>query len=226
MKIEIICATRHTEGDFWSSSPLGLSLKRLSFEKRIIPCITFSNLDGLPAIYNKKIKSAGDEESLLVFVHDDVWIDDYFLHQRIVEGLARFDIIGVAGNHRRVRSQPAWAFTSIPFAWDEKSNLSGAVAHGKHPFGKVSQYGAVPAECELLDGVFLASKRSVLTGALCFFDERFDFHFYDMDFCRTARMKSLRLGTWPISLTHQSGGNFGSEQWMNSYRNYLDKWGE
>ncbi|NTV99117.1 MAG: hypothetical protein HGA70_08135, partial [Chlorobiaceae bacterium] len=96
----------------------------------------------------------------------------------------------------------------------------------KHPFGLVSNYGAVPAECELLDGVLLAAKKSVLTASGCLFDEGFDFHFYDMDFCRTARAKSLKLGTWPVSLTHQSGGNFGTEKWLESYRNYLDKWGE
>ena len=43
-------------------------------------------------------------------VHDDdVWIDDIFFSQRISEGLQTFDAIGVAGNRRRVRNQPAWA---------------------------------------------------------------------------------------------------------------------
>jgi GT2 family glycosyltransferase len=225
MKIEIICATRLSEDDFRGGAALGLSLRRLAFDKRIEPKITFSNLSGLPVIYNKVIAEA-DDETMLVFIHDDVWIDDYYFCQRVEEGLRRFDIIGIAGNRRRVKRQPAWAFTGIPFVWDEKVNLSGAVAHGKHPFGNVSYYGAVPAECELLDGVFLAAKKSLLSRYAILFDERFDFHCYDMDFCRAARAKSLKIGTWPISLTHQSGGNFGTEQWMKNYRDYLDKWGE
>ena len=40
-----------------------------------------------------------------------------------------------------------------------------------------------------------------------FFDPAFDFHFYDLGpLCQTAREKGLRLGTWHISITHNSGG--------------------
>lgn len=225
MKLEIISATRHSEEEFWKSSALGISLKRLAFDRRIYPNITFSNRKGLPAVYNEGIAMA-DNDSMLVFIHDDVWIDDYNIYKRIEEGLSDFDIIGVAGNRRRVSRQPAWAFIGMPFTWDERSNLSGVVAHGKHPFGKVSFYGTVPAECELLDGCFLATKKYRISESDCCFDQCFEFHCYDMDFCRTARSKSLKLGTWAICLTHQSGGHFGTEKWMNSYRDYLDKWGE
>jgi GT2 family glycosyltransferase len=47
-----------------------------------------------------------------------------------------------------------------------------------------------------------------------------------MDFCRTARLAGLRLGTWPICLTHQSGGAFGSGRWNAQYRLYQRKWTE
>jgi GT2 family glycosyltransferase len=57
------------------------------------------------------------------------------------------------------------------------------------------------------------------------FDPQFDFHLYDIDFCRTARQKELRLGTWPIALTHQSKGSFGTESWFARYEKYLAKWG-
>jgi len=41
------------------------------------------------------------------------------------------------------------------------------------------------------------------------FDERFGFHFYDLDLCRQAEQRGIRTGTWPISVVHESGGNFG-----------------
>jgi GT2 family glycosyltransferase len=85
-------------------------------------------------------------------------------------------------------------------------------------------FGAVPAECELLDGLFLAAKRSLLTARGVLFDPRFDFHFYDLDFCRTARHRGLRLGTWPICLTHQSSGAANAKSWSANYRRYIDKW--
>jgi GT2 family glycosyltransferase len=221
--IEVISATRLSETEFWEKAPLALSLKRLQREACLVPQITFTNQLGLAHVYNARITATSGSD-VLVFVHHDVWIDDFFLADRINRGLAEYDVIGVAGNRRRVPNQPAWAFIDTNFTWDERSNLSGRVAHGPHPFGAVSFFGPVPAECELLDGVFLATRRSILTAKGVFFDPRFSFDFYDLDFCRSARERGLRLGTWPICITHQSGGAFGSPRWHANYLQYRQKW--
>jgi GT2 family glycosyltransferase len=220
--IEIVSATRLSENDFYNKSALGISLRRLGFDRRLVPRITFNNQCGLPGIYNESI-SAADNDSLLTFIHDDVWIDDYFLADRVIDGLQKYDVIGVAGNRRRVKNQPSWFFkdTITP---DGSSNVTGSVAHGKTPFGPVSFFGPVPTDCELLDGVFIAAKKSILVSKGVKFDPRFDFHFYDLDFCRSARACGLRLGTWSICLTHQSGGAYGSKQWTESYHAYMEKW--
>jgi GT2 family glycosyltransferase len=223
--IEIISATRLAEGDFWDRAALGISLRRLAPETRLVPRVTFSNQRGLPELFNARI-SARDSLELLVFMHDDVWIDDHFLADRVVEGLRTYDVIGIVGNRRRVRYQPAWCVSDTKFTWDDKANLSGSIAHGAQPFAPVSVYGAVPAECELLDGVFLAARKSALLQNGVLFDPRFEFHFYDLDFCRSARQRGLRLGTWPICLTHQSGGSFGTAKWREKYRLYIEKWTE
>ena len=222
--IEIVSATRLTQEEFLAKSALGLSLRRFQRDGRLRAAVAFSNAKGLPEVYNARI-TAQDGRDVLIFVHDDVWIDDYFLPERVLEGLAAYDVIGVAGNRRRVPGQTAWAFIDEKRTWDQRANLSGRVAHGKHPFGAVSDYGdAVSAECELLDGVFLAARRARLLEKGVLFDKRFDFHFYDMDFCRTARRAGLRLGTWPVCLTHQSGGDFTAEAWKEKYRLYRNKW--
>lgn len=222
--IEIVSATRVGEEDFWKRTALGVSLRRLAFEQRIVPSIAFGNTAGLPEIYNRRIH-APDGREVLVFIHDDVWIDDCFLAERVLEGLERFDVIGVAGNRRRADGQPAWAFLDNPWRWDERENLSGRICSGKMPFGAVAAFGSSPAECELLDGVFLAARRGTLLERGVAFDPAFDFHFYDLDFCRTARQKGLRLGTWPICLTHQSGGSFRSnESWRRKRALYESKW--
>jgi hypothetical protein len=223
--IEIVSATRHNEQFFWNHSPLGISLRRLSFDMRLEPFITFENQIGIGEIYNHRINSITSHD-VLVFIHDDVWIDDFFLADHILQGLEQYNIIGVAGNRRRVPYQPSWIFLDDKFTWDEKKNLSGAVAHGPAPFGQVTFYGKVPATCELLDGVLLAARKSKLKAADVTFDPVFKFHFYDLDFCRTARHSELRLGTWNIAVTHTSEGSFGSEEWKNMYANYLRKWGD
>jgi hypothetical protein len=222
--IEIVSATRLRESDFWEKSALGLSLRRLAHDTRLVPRIAFENTRGLPEIFNARILSR-DPAEILIFIHDDVWIDDYFLGDRVAEGCAAFDVIGVAGNLRRVSDQPSWAFVDTKLTWDQERNLSGSVAHGPHPFGAVRVYGPAPAKCKLLDGVFLAAKKQSLVRKKVLFDPLFDFHFYDMDFCRSASERGVRLGTWPICLTHQSVGVFGDPKWNEKYSLYLKKWG-
>ena len=194
-----------------------------------MPHIAFANRRGLPDVFNERIHAAAGHDHL-VFVHDDVWLDDFFLAEPVMEGLASFDVIGVAGNRRRVPRQPAWAFVG--------KNADGPVCLGRQTLSQrchrswreaIRRHFLVwrrQAECELLDGVFLAARRSTLRSKGVRFDPSFDFHFYDLDFCRSARAAGLRLGTWPIAMTHQSGGAFGSGAVECSvHQKYLEKWG-
>lgn len=88
----------------------------------------------------------------------------------------------------------------------------------------MAYYGTIPGECVLLDGLFLAAKAGALRRADIRFDERFRFHFYDIDFCRTCHGAGLRLGTWPIAVTHASQGRFESPKWREALRDYRAKW--
>jgi len=221
--IEIVSATRMSQADFWNKSALGRSLARLHYDKRFVVRIAFENTRGLPLIYNTSLASE-DAAEVVVFMHDDVWIDDYFFADRVLSGLREFDVIGVAGNKRIVPNQPAWAFLDDRLTWDDFSNLSGSVAHGDDPFGEITHFGPVPAECELLDGVLIAVRKDRVKAANVSFDPRFNFHFYDIDFCRSARHAGLRLGTWPICITHQSPGAFGTPSWRANLAHYQQKW--
>jgi GT2 family glycosyltransferase len=221
--IEIVSATRMSEREFWTTSALGLSLQRLGRDGRIEPHIAFSNRRGLPTVYNARI-AAAQADHVLAFVHDDVWLEDMFFVDRVHEGLRAFDLIGVAGTRRRLPGQPSWAFVDSRFTPEDKAWLSGTVAHGRNPCGPISYFGSVPAECELLDGLFLAAKAGTLRDRGVAFDDRFDFHFYDLDLCRSARQQGLRIGTWPICMTHQSTGGFNTPAWHGKYADYIGKW--
>ena len=74
-----------------------LNMNRIDY-KFIQVRLFASNKSGLPAIYNKAIDEANDDPSILVFVHDDVHICDFLWFNQIINGLSRFDIIGLAGN--------------------------------------------------------------------------------------------------------------------------------
>lgn len=219
-----VAATRLNEQDFWSQSLLGRSLKiRLSREG--VTCrIKFNNKEGLPSIYNRAITE--EPSDILVFLHDDVWLEDTKVLQKIREGLRKNDVIGVAGNMRRTHQQPAWLFTQGPtgnLVYDGQ-HLSGSIAHGQPGSTSLSDFGPCPRRCELMDGVFLAVKRHILNSSNITFDDVFKFHFYDMDFCRNARNNGLSLSTWPIEIIHLSAGEFGGPDWQSLKVEYFKKW--
>ena len=220
--IEIVSATRLSEDKFHKESALGLSLQRLSHDSRLVSHIAYNNNRGLPDVFNERILSR-DDHDILIFIHDDVWITDYFIADRVIDGLGTYDVLGVAGNRRRIQNQKYWLY--IGDEWDSRDNLSGSIANGKYPFGGITVFGDTPADCELMDGVFLAARKSTLMANEVLFDPRFDFHFYDLDFCRSATARGLRLGTWPICLTHQSGGAFDTPAWFEKCNEYIKKWG-
>ncbi|RZI83566.1 MAG: hypothetical protein EOP38_12110 [Rubrivivax sp.] len=217
-------ATRLTEEAFWRESPLGIGLAPLLTQPGITAKIRYCNAEGLPAVYNEVLRH--DRSDHLVFLHDDLWLEDTDILEKIRLSLKRFDVVGIAGNTRISRNQPAWLFRAIEnykFVWDH-GHLSGSVQHGQRGQGETSVYGPAPANCELLDGVFLAVNRKAVWRSNVRFNETLKFHFYDMDFCRTARRAGMTLGTWPIDLLHLSPGSFGSEAWQNGYRQYRKKW--
>lgn len=225
-RVLLVSATQLGEEAFWASSALGLSLPyHLDRDKRIQPLIAFNNTRGLPLVFNEAIAEAADDD-ILVFMHDDVWIDEInSFTERVREGLDHFDVIGVAGNRRRVPNQPGWPFIDFKLTSDADEFMSGQIAHGERPYGETSYFGETPAACELLDGVFLATQKSRLNKRKVRFDKRFDFHLYDLDFCRSARKAGLSLGAWKLRLTHQSKGNYFSRQWYSKAKSYLKKWG-
>lgn len=219
--IEVVAATRMELDRFKQEAMLARSMRRLKPDKRLSWKVAIANNRGLPDVYNDRL--AATAEDIIVFTHDDVWIDDIFLAERLEEALKHFDLIGVAGNTRRVPRQPSWFYSDDQMTPD-LSTLSGSIATGSMEAPGISQYGATPAECELLDGMFLAARVETLRTKAVRFDPKFRFHFYDMDICRSARLAGLRLGTWPIALTHASTGDFTSPAWQEGLALYREKW--
>ena len=123
--------------------------------------MSFDNTQGLPEIYDRVI-DANDTGEILVFVHDDVWLEDFYFSDRVIEGLKTFDVIGVAGNTRRLPGQDGWARSQQTGQLD-LPHLRGAIAHGDGPLGKVGFYGPIVGEVEMLDGVFIAARRDAST---------------------------------------------------------------
>jgi hypothetical protein len=224
--IRIVCSTRLSLEEFSSQSALGRSLalqdQRDPFHTLLFPG---NHGMGLASLYNSAIERAGQAPAILVFVHDDVYLCDFFWREKFRTALTCFDVIGLAGNTRRAPRQPAWSFIDENGTWDQPAFLSGSVGHGKgFPCDIISYFGPSGQPCKLLDGLLLAADSTRLLEANLKFDEQFAFHFYDMDFCRQAELRGLAMGTWPISVVHESVGSFGTPQWIQAYQRYLSKY--
>lgn len=200
MPTTFVCATRLTEPQFHARSMLAASLRRCGEFGPLALRLASGNKAPLAEIYNEAIDLA-DPQEVLVFVHDDVHLDDWYLGARLAEALGRFDVVGVAGNRRLQAGQDTWYLqpstalgAKVVFgAWD-KEWLSGAVRHGDVRRNDLSVYGPSPSAVRLLDGVFLAARASVLQKSGVRFDPALGFHHYDLDFCRSAQAAGLRLG--------------------------------
>jgi GT2 family glycosyltransferase len=213
--LEFVAASRGSAAAF-RETLLGRSLRRLAGDERIGARIVVNNTQGLSEVYNRAIEQS--EAEALVFIHDDVQIDSRDVVDRVVEGLGRFDVLGICGNTYDYPEHLQWS--QAPDA----SHLSGALTTGD-PL-RYGSFGSAPAECALLDGLFLAARTSTLRRTGLRFDPRFRFDFYDLDFCRTARQLGLRLGTWPIDVVHPSSGGYTSERWREAGVLYQAKWAE
>ncbi|MEQ1580401.1 MAG: hypothetical protein ABL964_07410 [Steroidobacteraceae bacterium] len=280
MRTRFIVATRHDEDAFFRSSLLAQSLEQFVTSAEFLLEPAFQSSAGLASVYNPAIERSqpGDR---LVFIHDDVYIDDWHFDTRLREALAAFDVVGVAGAIARTSRQPAWWATEsrgnlVPTgpgtqsgaikhikprrrrswarfiesglahvapgrgAWrklwtanpdgsyvlspvDNKGDAAPSVRHAGSGAGKLDSFGPAPAAVKLLDGVFLAVRADRLLTSAVRFDPRFQYHFYDLDFCRQCETAGLTMGTWPISLTHGSYGGWG-DGWRKAKNIYLDKW--
>lgn len=224
MKVQFIVATRASLEDFYLKTATGKSLALYQSSDLAVHVFP-ENKVGLSTIYNSAIERFSDEQCILVFAHDDIHITDFYWMHSIFNGLQHFGVVGCAGNVSRVPFQPSWGFKNLDFEWDHPQNLSGIVGQGvQFPPRELSIFGPPFRQVKLLDGLFLAAFSDTLKKSNLCFDEQFDFHFYDMDFCRQAELLGVSMGTIPLSLVHESGGGYASESWMQAYKKYIKKW--
>lgn len=213
--IVIIAATPMEEAEFLKNAELSKYLNSKDIERHVI----YNNKKGLPEVYNSVLQDSKYHDKILVFVHDDVSIEDGFLPQKLDDAIQKFDIVGLAGGSRvELKSPSLWHLMTDRETW------SGAVAH-KYPSGEISMtsFGPSPRRCLVLDGLFLAINTEKVVKVGLWFDPNFTFHHYDIQFGLDANGLGLKLGTWPIWVVHSGlGDSFQSQEWRDSEKKFLE----
>ena len=190
----IVSATRLSEQAFLRESFLARSLPLHSDMAQLRVKVKVDNREGLPAIDNRAIAHVPPQD-IVLSCHDDLALDDPWLAERLDAALGagtdQFDIVGIAGAVWPIVAHRGWSSGFVQRTEDGRLLFDAGALAGRmrHQIGgKLWQhvYGPSPQAVELLDGVFLAMRGHTLLDSGLRFDERFDFHFYDLDFCRQA----------------------------------------
>lgn len=204
-----VIATQHNHNDFWEKSQIAIFLEKAGLTNQC--SVILENKEGLSKIYNKFINESYAGKKL-IFVHDDVLVEDLFWEEKLNIAFEKYDIVGLAGSKRCDTSKPpAWHLMS------EKHDHVGEVGHSHQGIVWTSVFGKSDSRALILDGLFLAVNTDKLLETGLRFDENFDFHHYDMTLCLNANKKKLKMGVTPIRVIHFGlGDSMNTNDWQVS----------
>ena len=154
-----------------------------------------NNNQGLSKNYNEILKKYQSKYDFIHFVHDDVFIYDDFGVLEYILSQYNFDISGAAGSSRVI--------IKPPYMWHSmgKEGGMGIVEHGKIKQSHCSVFGNMFEKAVIMDGLYMCVKTQNIKN-WCF-NEKFDYHFYDIASCIDAYKQNLTLGIIPIHLRHE-----------------------
>lgn len=216
--IKFVVATPKTQEEFAQTSTF-LSLEKLNLLRDTN--VIFENKQSLTFIYNTFINDM-NKDNYVVFLHDDILVEDAFLLEKLRTGFESYDIVGVAGTKQCDLSAPmcAWHLMSDP------KHFVGEVTHTKDKMFWTNSYGPTPSRALLIDGLFIAVNVERLLESNTRFDEDFSFHHYDISFCLNANANKLKMGVFPIRLVHFGlGDSMHSKEWEISNAIFKQKYG-
>lgn len=207
-----IVATSKLEENFKSNSPISLFFDKFNFLNSINYTVVYNNKEGLPKVYNNFLNKQFKDKKI-IFVHDDVMIEDLFWEEKLAIAFEKYDIIGLAGSKKcNLNSQVmAWHMMC------EREDMLGEVAHSKDKKSWTTIFGPTDSRALILDGLFIAVDVNKLLETNTRFDENFSFHHYDISFCIRANQNKLKMGICPLKVIHYGlGDSMNSDAWKKS----------
>ncbi|MEO5376817.1 MAG: tetratricopeptide repeat protein [Magnetococcus sp. DMHC-6] len=194
--------------------------------------IVISDAKSLAEGYNRGIRASRGE--ILLLCHEDIEFICADFMEKLERGLARFDMVGVAGASEVVGPGPWWRIGSpyihsvviYPAIVYADMNRLSLQETEKNRYFLI--YCGDPHQemvrVKVLDGLFLAGRRSMFQ-TLAFDEIRFDgFHFYDLDISLAAHLAGYKVGVCKdIFLIHHSAGSI-SREWHLYREKFIEKY--
>jgi hypothetical protein len=204
----VTCTKAKTDTEF-QERPIFESLKRqYELNSNISFHLFKDNQRGLTECYNDVLTDPSNIDKTLLFVHDDVVLEDLFLYEKLIN--SPYSITGLAGakSFNTHADKLAWHLCA------PREDFVGEVAHIKD--GKVwtTVFGPTKSRALVIDGLFIACKVKDLAEKGLTFNSAFAFHFYDLSFCLDANQKKITCGVLPIRAIHHGlGDSMLTPQW-------------
>lgn len=187
--------------------------------KHKIVCYENHNEFSLTEIYNKAIKRYHNDESVMVFCHNDIVFRTNKWGRNLLTkfNYDNYSIIGVAGSTYLPESG-VW--------WEDRTKMVGIVEHTDGINTWVSEYSKEKkgqiTPVVLIDGLFIAVDCNNIEHL---FDEEFDgFHLYDLSLCVPNWLDGINIGvTTDIRILHKSVGQT-NEHWVINKNKLVEKY--
>lgn len=198
----VICTQSKTEEEF-KKQPVYQSLKK-QYECNT-PNVDFhvfkDNKRPLAVCYNEILKDPKNLNKTVLFVHDDVVLEDMFLYEKLMS--SPYSITGLAGakSFNKQAEKLAWHLCA------PREDFVGEVAHINDNKIWTTVFGSTDSRALIIDGLFIACKVKDLVEKGLTFNEAFGFHFYDISFCLDAYEKKVVCGVLPIRVIHYGLGD-------------------
>jgi hypothetical protein len=204
----VTCTKAKTDKEF-EQRPIFQSLKKQYEANSNISFHIFKdNQRGLSDCYNDVLTDPANDDKTVLFVHDDVVLEDVFLYEKLIH--SPYSITGLAGakTFNTHSHKLAWHLSA------ERKDFVGEVAHYKDGNVWTTVFGPTNSRALVLDGLFIACKVKDLKETELTFDKNFNFHFYDIAFCLRANEKKITCGVLPIRVIHYGiGDSMLTPQW-------------
>lgn len=187
--------------------------------------VFYQNKEGLSKQYNTILNNEKYKNyEWIVFVHDDVYIDDVRLLQKLNEAQKLdYDIVGLAGGlNPRIGGINLWHLMT------DRKDHRGFVAHPVNENQMmVTNFGPSPSRVVIIDGLFFAVYNPKAKKVGFNFNENYTFHHYDISASLEANMKKLKIGVYPINVVHRSPGLLSIENssWKSSNETFIKEYG-
>ena len=212
-------------------------LKKLNPDGMEFEVVT-NNTEALSVVYNRFLRLSKAED-YIVFIHDDVMIEDLCIFEKLESACEKFGIVGIAGISGPLAIKPPVLWHLVGPAQNRRGEVSNFLATPeelKSDYFSLSDVYSVPrittsfgptfSQATFIDGVFMGVHVGTLRQHGVLFDEKNParFHFYDLNLCIDAVNRGVIVGVAPIRIVHCSPGlTHPSTDWYNGQEYIIKK---